>query len=92
MSWNGRELLYTRDRVRQMFARMREELQEMHYRHASELVELRCELNQVRSAYEGLRAVVLQRQKAEAELDHLYREREIARAQAVWRDFGVRLH
>jgi len=51
-----------------------------------ELNALRCELEQCRTALVELRAAVLARQHAEAELRELYRERTIQRAKAAERD------
>jgi hypothetical protein len=46
----------------------------------------------MRAAYAELRAAVLARQHAEAELRELYRERAIARARAVERDPNAMLN
>jgi len=81
-----RKLLYTEDRVRKVFAKMRGDLHELAARHAAEVESLRRELDEVRALYAKLRSVSLARQNAEAELRELYREREIARARAAERD------
>ena len=49
-------------------------------------------LGEVREALRELKAAVLARQRAEAELAALYRERAIARARAVDRDPVTPLH
>ena len=51
-----------------------------------ELAQTRKSLDEVREALRELQAAVLARQKAEAELAALYRERAIARARAAERD------
>ena len=51
-----------------------------------ELEWTRQSLDELRTALAELRAAVLARQKADAELASLYRERAIARAQAAERD------
>jgi hypothetical protein len=92
MSRSGRRLVYTEERVRALFSGMRADLHTMNFRHQCELADLRRELNEVRTAYFELRAAVLARQKAEAELAGLYREREIARARAAERDPNAALN
>jgi len=83
-----RRVLYHPNRVRAMPARMRADLHDMDFTHLCELDELRRELDEVRDAYAELRAAVLARRQAEAELTTLYREREIARARAAERDLS----
>jgi hypothetical protein len=85
MSRNGRKLLYSANRVHALFARMRADLHDMHFEHLCELADLRRELDATRAALDDLRAAVLARQRAEAELACLYRERAIARARAAER-------
>jgi len=92
MQYNGRRVLYDEARVRQMFGRMREELHEMAARHVSEVAALRQELDQVRAQFDELRSISLARQRAEAKLAALYRERSIARARAAQRDPGQPLN
>lgn len=82
----ARKVLYTPDRVRQMFAQLRGEMHAQHAQHLCDLAELRCELNETKQAYFKLRNAVLARENAEAELAVLYREREIQRAQQTARD------
>jgi hypothetical protein len=65
------------DKVRALFAKMRDDLHEMAARHASEVATLRAELDEVRAQFEELRSLSLARQNAEAELRELYRERGI---------------
>ena len=62
------------------------DLAQMHFRHQCAQADLRRELDQVRGELEEFRAVIRARQRAEAELAELYREREIARAQVAERD------
>ena len=82
----NRKLLYTADRVHALFARMRADLHDMHFKHLCELADLRKELDETRTALDELRTAVRARQAAESELAELYRERGIARAQATERD------
>jgi ribosomal protein L29 len=56
------------------------------------MADLRKELDEVRAAYAELRAAVLARQHAVAELVSLYRERELARARAAKRDPNAALN
>lgn len=88
----SRKPLYTAEHVHKMFARMRNDLHEMHSRHLGEMADLRRELEEVHAAYAELRATVLARQNAERELTSLYRERDIARARAAERDPALPLH
>jgi len=81
-----RRLLYTEERVRALFARMRSELHEMAARHASEQYRLRQELDEVRAQFDELRSIASARSRAETELDELRRLREIGRARAAQRD------
>jgi hypothetical protein len=55
------------------------------------LAQTRKSLDEVRKALGELQAAVLARQKAEAELAALYRERAIARARAAERDSAAPL-
>jgi hypothetical protein len=86
MSRSGRKVVYTEERVRAMFARMRGELQAQHFRHLCAMSDLHRELAQTRAEFEQLKATVRTRQNAEAECRRLYRERDIARAQAAERN------
>jgi hypothetical protein len=86
-----RRVLYSADRVHAMFARMRDELNDVAERHAAEVARLRAELDDVRAQFDELRSVSLARQRAHAELASLYRERSIARAQTAERDFAALL-
>ena len=92
MSRSGCRGLYTEERVRAMFNRMRADLHAQHYEQMTELNVLRRELADCRAALDELRAATLARQKAEAELVGLYRERELARARAAERDPTLPLH
>jgi len=85
-------LLYHPDAVRRLFNRMRADLHEQHLRHLCEMSDLRRELDQVRAAFDELRAASLARAQAHAELASLYRERAIHRAQVVERDPATPLH
>jgi hypothetical protein len=81
-------VLYTEDRVRALFARMRGALHQQHFEHLCEMADLRKELDQVRAEYEALRNAVFAREKAEGDLELLRRDRErrtsIAEGRAVW--------
>jgi len=81
-----RKLLYTPDRLRALFNRMRSDLHDMHFKHQCELAELRKQLDEVRDLYTQLRAATLARPHAEDELASLYRQRELVRAQAAERE------
>jgi len=94
-----RRLVYTPERVRFLFCRMRQELAELGARYIAETAtlrrqveEMRRELEGVRELYDQLRAVSLARSKAEIEVAELRRLREIGRAQAAQRDPAVPLH
>jgi hypothetical protein len=82
----ARKLLYSGDRVHTLFARMRGDLHEMHYRHLCELADLKRELEQVRAQFDELRAVSLARSRAELEVAELRRLQAIGRARAVQYD------
>jgi hypothetical protein len=81
---SDRKLLYSADRVRVMFARMKADLVDQHERHLSEYAVLRRELDQVRAEYEQLRDAVLERQRAEAEVEMLKRTRAVIEGEARW--------
>jgi len=85
----SRKLLYTPDRVQAMFAKMRSDLHAMHWKHVAELAELKRELDETRAAFDELLGVVRSRQRTEAELRDLYRQREAWEAE---RDFSALLH
>jgi len=89
---NGRKLLYSEERVRAMFARMRDELHELAERHAREVAALRAELDQVRAQFDELRAISLARSRAEIEVAELRRLREIGRARLAQHDPAAPLH
>jgi uncharacterized protein involved in exopolysaccharide biosynthesis len=86
MSRNGCRVVYSEERVRALFARMRHELHELADRHAAEVNAMRAELNEVRAQFDQLRSISLARQRAEVELAELRRLREIGRARAAERD------
>jgi hypothetical protein len=86
---NGRKVLYTEDRVRALFARMRDDLSAMSFRHACAVADLERELAQTRADFEALKLTVRARVRAEQELDRL---RAIRDATTATRDFGTRLH
>jgi hypothetical protein len=79
-----RRLLYSEQRVRMMFARMKADLADQHARHLSEHAALRRELDALRGEYEALRCAVLERMKAEADLALLQRDRERLEGRATW--------
>jgi len=89
---NGRRILYTPERVHAVFARMRDELHELAAKHAAEVAAVRAELDEVRAQFDELRSISLARQRAEAELRELYRERAIQRARAAERDPAAALN
>jgi hypothetical protein len=84
MTRRRRRLLYTEDRVRALFARCLADLEAQHSRHLTDMSNLRHELDQVRAEYELLRSAVLKRERAEADLELLRRDRERAEGRAVW--------
>jgi hypothetical protein len=83
MMW-CRRVLYTEERVRALFARMRTEMNGRHLEHLQELAALNRELAELRAAYEALRGAVLEREKAEAVLALLKRDRERLEGKATW--------
>jgi len=84
---NGRRLLRPHiDAYRAALAEAKADLSVMNFRHECRIADLLRQLDEVRAAFEELRAAVLARQNAEHELAALHREREIARAQAAERD------
>jgi hypothetical protein len=85
-------VLYHPDAVRRLVAGMRADMHAAHYETLTELNVLRRELAECRAALDELRAPTLARQKAEAELASLYRERSIQRARAVERDPNAALN
>jgi hypothetical protein len=88
MSRNGRRLLYTEERVRAMFAQMKGELSAQHFRHLCAQADLRKQLDEVRGQFEALRNAVLERERAEANVELLKRDREkqtrIAEGERYW--------
>jgi hypothetical protein len=78
-----RRLLFTEERVRAIFARLRDEMHEQHFRHLCEMADLRKELDQARDEFEQLRDAVLKRQAAEAEVAMLKRTRAIVEGEMV---------
>jgi len=94
MSRSGRKVVYTEERVRALFSRMRSDLAAQHFAHLCELADVRKEVDAMRAelaTLRELRATVLARQKAQDELTGLYRERSIQRARAAERDFSMPL-
>ena len=84
-----RRVLYSQQYIegyRNALAEARSDLHEMHAKHLHEHAILRRELDQCRAELGELKTTVLARQHAESELATLYRERELARAQAAVRD------
>jgi hypothetical protein len=82
-----RKVLYTEDRVRALFARMRSDLHSLQFKHLCAIADLKREVDAMRAELaqlRELRAAVLARRQAE--LASLYREREIALARATERD------
>jgi len=86
---SGRRLLYSPDYVRGFANALREardDLDDMHCRHVAAMADLHRELDQCRAEFNQLRAAVLARQHADAELAGLYRARSIQQALAAARD------
>jgi len=77
MSSARRRPLYTEERVRALFNRMRSDLAAQHFAHLCELADLRKEVDAMRAELATLR--------------ELYRERSIQRARAAERDFSMPL-
>src|SRR5262249_2794967 len=85
----ARKVLYSADRVRAMFAKMRGDLHTQHFAHLCEMSDLRKELDAMRAELEQLRefrATVCARQQAEAELAELHRQRSLTQAWTAPRD------
>jgi hypothetical protein len=95
-SYSGsRRLLYTPQYVAGFARALREaraDLDAMHAKHLYEMDELRRELDEVRDAFNQLRAAVTRREQADVEVCALYRERDIVRAKAAERDPTTLLH
>jgi hypothetical protein len=74
--------------VRRLVDSMRADLHAQHLKHLCELADLRAELDAVRGQFEALRNAVLERTKAEAEVELLKRDRErctrIADGERYW--------
>jgi len=64
-------VLYDEAIVRKLFGEMKQQLHEMAARHRAEVESLRRELEQTRALFNQLRATVLARQNAEAEVARL---------------------
>jgi hypothetical protein len=95
----GRPVVYSPAYVHSLFAGMRDELAELGAQHVAEVArlhrqldDLRAELDATKAAFDELRSVSLARQRAEAELRELYRERLFQRARAAERDPVAPLH
>jgi hypothetical protein len=91
MSYPRRRLLYTGEYVagfRKALNEARGELAAMSFRHACAVADLRKEVDEVRAAYNELRDAVLERQRAEAEVEMLRREHAritaISEGRTVW--------
>jgi hypothetical protein len=72
----GRRLLYSQDRVRQLIRGIRADAWASHYDTVVELRRLQVEMAALRAEYDALRNAVLEREKAEANLELLKRDRE----------------
>jgi hypothetical protein len=64
----------------------RADLADLSFKHACQHADLMRELDKCRAELDELRALVLMRQEADAQVAALYRERAIARARAAERD------
>src|SRR5262245_63341621 len=95
---NGRRVLLHPSYIRGFANALREarnDLHDMFFKHACEVADLRRELDALRAelaTLRELRAAVLARQHAEAELASLYRDRAIARARTAERDPALPLN
>jgi hypothetical protein len=81
-----RRVVYDEARVRLIFGRMKQELDELRARYIAETAHLRRELDQVRAAFNELRAVSAARQRGQAEVAELHRRRDLLRAFGATRD------
>jgi hypothetical protein len=86
MPRSARRVLYTQERVGALFARMRQELEDMDARHRAELQRLYAELAKVRAEHEELRSLAIARSKLDGEIAELHRLRDIGRAKLAQRD------
>jgi hypothetical protein len=69
-------MLYHPEAVRRLVNSMRADMHAYHFEQLTELKRLRTELTEARAAFDQLRAASLARQKAEADLELLKRDRE----------------
>lgn len=76
-----RPLFVSADRARELYRRMRRDLEAQHDRHLAELAALRRELDELRTA-------ILARVNAERELAELRRRRTLVEAWSAERDLG----
>jgi hypothetical protein len=87
----GRPLIRLSAQYKALLDECRADLAQLHFEHRCRVTDLERELAQVRAEFEELKAAVRARQKAQAELDGLYRERELQRALAAPRDLATPL-
>jgi len=73
---SGRRLLYSQDRVRQLIRGIRADAWANHSDTMAELRRLQVEMAALRAEYDALRNAVLEREKAEANLALLQRDRD----------------
>jgi len=92
MANGSRRPLYTAAYVHRVFGKMRADLAAHHSQMLAELAAMRAELEATKQAYANLRAAVLARQSAEAEVAELHRRRALTQAwAAAERDPAARL-
>ena len=72
----GRRLLYSQDRVRQLIRGIRADAWANHSDTMAELRRLQVEMAALRAEYDALRNAVQERERAEADLELLKRDRE----------------
>ena len=84
----GRRLLYSQDRVRQLIRGIRADAWANHSDTMAELRRLQVEMAALRAEYDALCNAVRERERAEADLELMKRDRErqmaIAEGKVVW--------
>ena len=84
----GRRVLYSRERVRQLIRGIRADARENHCDTMAELRRLQVEMAVLRAEYDALCNAVRERERAEADLELMKRDRErqmaIAEGKVVW--------
>ena len=84
----GRRVFYSRERVRNLIRAIRADAWENHCDTMAELRRLQVEMAALRAEYDALRNAVQERERAEADLELMKRDRErqmaIAEGKVVW--------